>query len=264
MYETWNKTVKPQLTCCDTNSQLWGLKPCDLDFEHGNPNILNGGQVCLLMTHQHARFGCKGFRAQKAHGSQSFSEVFNPVTLTLLIAPQTSYVSLHGNNTTARQVWGKFNASVGIENVSLHLGFEKSNRQFWMMLPGLSLGSKRFNGSDNMGQLKPVNSFLEELNLHCNLGTEYLKVAIQSSLFLLDTGSYGDALSYLVWLEKLNIVTLSLSHTHTNTVIPIMLSNPPPQVCYRPASSVSWNPAVSIKFMLCVCFGFCHFKKVLF
>ena len=90
-----------------------------------------------------------------------------------------------------------------------------------MMLPGLSLGSKRFNGSDNMGQLKPVNSFLEELNLHCNLGTEYLKVAIQSSLFLLDTGSYGDALSYLVWLEKLNstkeifqIVTLSLSYTH--------------------------------------------------
>ena len=94
-----------------------------------------------------------------------------------------------------------------------------------MMLPGLSLGSKRFNGSDSMGQLKPVNLFLEELNLHCNLGTEYLKVVIQSSLFLLDTGSYDDALSYLVWLEKVKQYKrnlpdrhpLSLTHTHTHT-----------------------------------------------
>ena len=93
MYETWNKMVKPQLTCCDTNSQLWGLKPCDLDCEHGNPNILNGGQVCLLMMHQHAGFACEGFRAQKAHGSQLFSEVLNPVTLTLSIVPQTLHTS---------------------------------------------------------------------------------------------------------------------------------------------------------------------------
>ena len=155
LYETWDREVG-QFRRCDTNGQLWGFKPCDLNFEHGNPKICM--VINLLMKHKYIKSCCKDFLSSDGIQTNILWRS-EPCDFDLVDSkPDSSQISLYGNNRTAYKVWCeqvqyfiKYGTIITATLV-LKMAIQNSQLMLWFCLQWCTNIPFGYNTSADMGQ----------------------------------------------------------------------------------------------------------------